>query len=579
MKLKIKTADETWKLKLENGVAKNYEQLPEKQEARLFSARNDTAAFQLVLKADEDFSLTVGDEPWFSNRGKINGIRLSAECPFGVELSPIGVMKDTDSAEYADVLLRNRAVEAMAGRPVSVYAEISVPADSIPGEYSGKINVFCGKFFSAEEKLASVSFTLNVKKYVLPDPKNWNYRLDLWQHNCNIARKAEVAAWGDRHFRILEDYVKSLAALGQKSVTIIASEVPWNGQFCYNERVTPANLYEYSMAKVFRDARGDFRYDFSAMKKYIDLCARQGGFDEIEVFGLMNVWRDENAGFGSPAPEYPDAVRIRYQNADGGYAYMNEARQIDQYIKALEQFFISEGLIRKVRIAADEPADVEAFRKSLNRIRKNAPLFRYKAIINHTDFIGEFGNEIDDFVLGISCMCSSYPELKKYMKDPDDRKYSWYVCCGPEYPNTFLKSRLIEAQYFGILTSFLGLDGFLRWNYTVWPNRPRVDIRYTPFPTGDLNFVYPAGDMGVLKSLRWKALRRGIIDAELLSALKARGKGGVAEEVYDRILREKDVSKFFREDGSPAKPADSLFSQDPADYSEVRERMLDTLSE
>ena len=42
---------------------------------------------------------------------------------------------------------------------------------------------------------------------------------------------------------------------------------------------------------------------------------------------------------------------------------MTKASEIDAYIKALEQYFISTSQMDKVRLAADEPGNIEAYRR------------------------------------------------------------------------------------------------------------------------------------------------------------------------------------------------------------------------
>lgn len=582
MAIRISTAGELFKLRVENGRAAN---TPGPDGAlstvrKLTTARNDSAAFQILLTSDEPFSVNVDKTPWFSAEGAIDVIRLEAETAGGlsVRLSLAGMMHENDTTEFADILLRQNAADYPAKYPAAIYVEAFAPRGMEPGLYPCRIAVYKSRVFSAEEKIAEIPFEVDVKRYNLPDPSQWAHWLDLWQHSSNIARKAEVPLWSDRHFEILESYVKSLAELGQKAITVIASEIPWSGQSCFLEKKHCANLYEHSMASVFRDENGDFHYDFSAIKKYVNLCLGQGGFGEIEVFGLANIWKFPEYGFGQPAPDYPDAIRIRYRDSDGRYAYMDKAEQIDGYIRALEQFFIREGWIDLVRVAADEPADKDIFRRSLEHLKTVAPSFQYKAAINHAGFVEEFGGDISDFVPGMGCLCSEYNSIREFLKNPNGRRFLWYVCCGPEYPNTFLHSDLYEAEVLGWLTSFLGLDGFLRWNYTVWPDHPRDDIRYSCFPTGDLNFVYPAGDMGVLKTLRWKALRRGIVDFELLRELKNRGLTDVADKAYAKILHARDPLGYFNPDGSLKLTPDELFSTSGADYEEARAFLLDVLS-
>lgn len=40
----------------------------------------------------------------------------------------------------------------------------------------------------------------------------------------------------------------------------------------------------------------------------------------------------------------------------------------------------------------------------------------------------------------------------------------------------------------GILTSVLRMEGFLRWNYCVWTDDPRKDIRYSYYEAGITDF-------------------------------------------------------------------------------------------
>ncbi|KAF4145039.1 hypothetical protein GN958_ATG05746 [Phytophthora infestans] len=58
---------------------------------------------------------------------------------------------------------------------------------------------------------------------------------------------------------------------------------------------------------------------------------------------------------------------------------------------------------------------------------------------------------------------------------------------------------LVEATCVGELVgylSFFELDGFLRWNYCLWPSRPWDDLRWRApmWKVGDTYFVLPGRD-------------------------------------------------------------------------------------
>lgn len=46
--------------------------------------------------------------------------------------------------------------------------------------------------------------------------------------------------------------------------------------------------------------------------------------------------------------------------------YMRDSKAICDYVRALEQYFITTGQINRVRIAADEPGDIEKYRNSIH---------------------------------------------------------------------------------------------------------------------------------------------------------------------------------------------------------------------
>ena len=89
--------------------------------------------------------------------------------------------------------------------------------------------------------------------------------------NSNIARKYDLDLWSDEHFAVMENYISSLADLGQKALTVIVSEIPWSGQSSSYDRIDPANLFEYNIVKVQKTKNGDWSYDFDALNRYVEL--------------------------------------------------------------------------------------------------------------------------------------------------------------------------------------------------------------------------------------------------------------------------------------------------------------------
>ena len=556
----------------------------ENSEVSLVSAKMDWIALQLFIKSNEDFMLSAGKRAVFSPKGQLPNIRVSCRIdgiPNAIiKIYPIGFIEDDDRIYKADLLLEEEVVYVSKGSVQPVWIEIIIPKDTKPGIYKGEVKIYTQSMFDDERNIKNLNINLIVKNVVLPEPKDFNFHLDLWQHLSNIARKHEVHLWSDEHFQVIERYVKSLADLGQKAITIIASEIPWSGQRCFRVKNYPSDLFEYNMARIERDEKGNYIYDFSIIERYIDMCFSYGINKEIEVFGLINIWTDPENGYNSIVTDYPDAIRLRYYDrADGAYKYIRTATEVKEYIKALERFFIEKGLIEKVRIVADEPWDVELYNRRLNLLKEIAPSFRFKAAINHSEFIDRFKDAIDDFVPILPCVCEKWKEIEE-LKTQIKGRFLWYVCCWPPKPNTFISSPLLESRLIGILTAFIGFDGFLRWNYTVWPEKPRerISYRYPHWKAGDTNFVYPSWKGGPILSLRYKNLKRGIEDFELISMLKKSRKNSqmLLENLWSKVLRTKNILDF-----SPScnRDIEELYSLEYKDYQAFRTALLDALEE
>ena len=541
--LMISAVNEAFKLKIsEDEMSNNFS--AQSKRVAIETCKNSSAAFQILLLGDSRTAVNLGEDAWFSEYEDVHNVRLVNEGPLKPNMNHLGMMRDDNPFYYADILLNQKIVQVKPNIPHSIYVEIPIPETLPSGVYKGKIKVLVSKMFETEETAGEITYTITVNDVCLPKDTKNDFYLDLWQHNSNIARKAEVELWSDRHFEIIEKYVKTLSDLGQCAVTVTVTEIPWCGQRCFLNEDTRANLFEYSMVRVFENEDGSFIYDYSALERYIELCFSYGIDKEIEVFGLLNIWQSINEGYYN-FTNYYDALRIRYKRTDGIYCYMKKVKHIEDYIKSLYQFFMAKGWLDKVRVTADEPWEKESFELSLDRLSKLCPKFRYKVALGHFAFYDDFKDRISDFAAGYICFCRENDKFQKALAEDKKSKFIWYTCCSPEMPNNFLRSNLLETRYIMVLNDYFGLDGFLRWDYTVWPEKPREDIRFSMFAAGDTNFVYPAGDMSPLLTLRYKALKRGIEDFILLKQIRKNGDLKTVDEIHNLIIKNTDFMDFY----------------------------------
>ena len=148
--------------------------------------------------------------------------------------------------------------------------------------------------------------------------------------------------------------------------------------------------------------------------------------------------------------------------------------------------------------------------------------------LDKTSAIQTFSPDTDDIAASFPCSCENRALLHKVREENEKRRILFYVCNIPKNePNTVLKSELYECTALAAIGYLFGFDGFLRWAYTCWTERPLEDIRYnnTALPAGDVNFVYPAKNGGVLYSVRYFALKRMLQLMEAMQLLNDRGRG------------------------------------------------------
>ena len=542
--------------------------------ADVFSCRNSFAAFQILMQGTKRLCVCVGEEPWFSEYLDTQVVHLRHHGVLAPVVNLMANYLDNNGTEYADRLMRDLVATNPAGVPQSLFVRFEIPEDAQPGHYAGCFDIVESHLFDDEKIIGKITYSLEICPFTLPTMQNRAMEMDLWQMNSSIAKKAAVEHWSDAHFALIEAYLKPLAAMGQTNITVIATQVPWSGQTCFLEPIAN-NMFQYSMIPVEKTEHG-FVYDYSIMDRYIEMCFRHGIDRKIEVFGLIGNWVNADNGFGNYT-EMPEAIRIRYKDTDGMFRYMKKAEDIKHYIKALHAHFLEKGWMDKVRVIADEPSDHAALRGTIEVIREIAPKFCFKAAFYKMEFYEEFKDVISDFCIIIPGIGIQMQKWQKIFKEDTDHCFTCYVCCWPLMPNIVLFSDLLESRYIPVFARYFGLKGFLRWNYTVWTDDPRTDIRYSKWPAGDTNMVYPAPDATPELALRYFALRRGIEDYELLRLLEEKGETQVAKKLYGKVIYNPDVSAFYK-DGEVLVPFHKLSVATQEDYDAFRKEACEALS-
>ena len=357
--------------------------------------------------------------------------------------------------------------------------EVSVPADAKPGVYS------CGMM------------NIRVVDRVLPPAKEWKYFLDLWQHPWAVSRYHDVKPFSKKHYAKMRPVYELLASAGQKTITTTILPEAWDHQ-CYD-------AYGTMIGRVKRED-GTWQFDYSVFDEYVEFCRGCGLGPAICCYTLC-----------------PWGYVVRWQNAKGeteSCVAKPGTKEFEDYggvfLQAFATHLKQKGWFEQTYISMDERS-IEDVKLIGEFVQQHAPGLRISMAGNQLP--SQYGVTIDDF-----CMILSDKINADYLQEAAERRAkgmvtTYYVCCWPLYPNTFMSSGPGEAFWLGAYPAMIGLDGFLRWAWNSWPKAPKKDATYWAWTAGDTFLCYPDGE----PSWRFMELRNGIAAAEKLRPLKEPG--------------------------------------------------------
>lgn len=395
--------------------------------------------------------------------------------------------EDFSAALVPDMLdnLKSFDLEAKSVRPL--WITVDIPYYATAGKYRGVL-----KIISADKGHKKFNIELNVVDRRLPEPSQWQYHLDLWQHPSAIARVHDLEVWSDAHFEKMRPIMKMLADAGQKVITATLNKDPWNHQ-CFD-------AYE-DMIRWTRNADQSWSYDYSIFDRWVSFMTELGVSKMINCYSLL-TWNNQLHYFDA---EKGKMVEVELK------ATSKEYEKIwSPFLKDFVRHLKEKGWLGITNIAMDERAP-EDMKAALKVLKDNAPELGVALADNHRSY-KEYP-WIKDICVSASCRVD--PEVIRIRREKG-LTTTYYVCCADRFPNMFTFSPSPEAVYSAWYAVALDLDGFLRWAYNSWVEDPLRDSRFRTWPAGDTYMVYP----DARSSIRFERLREGIQDAEKIRVLR-----------------------------------------------------------
>ncbi len=367
----------------------------------------------------------------------------------------------------------------------SVWISFDIPRDAEPGVYKGFIDIVSEKYN------LRLPIRIRVQELVLPQPHDWKYRLDLWQNPWVIAWYYHVEPWSDEHIALLRRHLKLYAEAGGKYITTYAVHSPWSDN---------SYMIEGTMIEWLKHKDGTWKFDYTIFDKYVQLAMETGINEAITIY--------------TPVPW---GHRFRYlDEATGNYIYEEWAPGSPEFksfwtvfLNDLKAHLTQKGWMQKAYLGINENP-LEYTLAAAKMIKENSKEWRIT-------YAGDWHPELTQILDDYSTVIGSEPDLQQLAERKSrGATTTFYICCTPARPNTFVFSPPVEGRFVSWYASAYGYDGLLRWAYDAWPEDPMRDARHTLWPAGDCFLVYP----GANSSLRFEKLREGIVDYEKIRILK-----------------------------------------------------------
>lgn len=420
--------------------------------------------------------------------------------------------EDYAASISADMLdnLDNFNIEAKTVRPV--WLTIDIPSDAVAGNYKGKLNLYAERKFVEDFEIK-----VEVVNQLLPEPSEWVYHLDLWQHPSAVARVHNLELWSDAHFEKMRPIMKMLADAGQKVITATLNKDPWNHQ----------SFDAYADMIIWtKNEDQSWSFDYTVFDKWVELMMDLGVTDMINCYSLL-TWNNQ-VHYNDMEKKELVTLELKAQSDEYAEFWTVFLKDFTRHLKA-------KGWLEITNIAMDErsPADMQA---ALKVLETAAPELGISLADNHKSYKQYPG--IKDISVGANSVVDKEDIITRRAEGLNT---TWYVCCADPFANMFTFSAPAEAVYAGWHTVAADLDGMLRWAYNSWVENPLTDSRYKTWPAGDTYMVYP----DARSSIRFERLIEGIQDVEKIRILRKQYSDENTSESLAKLNELEEAIKYF----------------------------------
>lgn len=503
---------------------------PQRGKALAEVARGEHASLQVVVRSESPITNLRAEIIGFKRRwGKETIAPLAPRFVGYVPVDRPTQRPSSDQlrkppADYPDPLLEVDSIDVPAGAAQPIWITTPVPVNTRPGLYRGELRIAA----EVDGAAATARTPLSIRVYPVTVEKTRLWVTDWFvMHSLHMDIHPEPDS--EEYYALLARYARNLAE-HRHNVALIS----------------PLALAEFTATPV-----GGLEVDWTRFDRWVEVFQREG------VIGLI-----EGGHIGGRSGEWESPFIVGVRRVEDGKvtethvdpASEEAERFYSWYFPQLVRHLREKGwLDMYVQHLADEPieSNIDSYRAMADLVRKYAPELRIIEACHTKDLVGA----MDIWVPQLNYLHRDFEHYRERQEAGDEVWF--YTCVFPqgEYANRFIELPLIKTRLLHWINFRFGITGYLHWGYNHWTQdspftqttRPHPGPPY--LPAGDAWIVYP-GRVGPLDSIRFEAMRDGIVDHELLSMLAERdpekAQDVAVRHVHDFDLYDTDV-ELFRE--------------------------------
>jgi len=333
-----------------------------------------------------------------------------------------------------------------------------------------------------------------------------------WFHADCLATYYHVNPWSERHWEILENFMRDMTA---HSINMLYTPLwtPPLDTAIGGERPTCQLL-------VIRKVGGKYEFDFSRLRRWFAL-GLECGFKYFEFCHAFTQW-------GARATPKIVAEVGGVEKRIFGWDVPADSPEYERFLGALMPELIR--LLKELGIdkvcrfhVSDEPnaEQLDAYMKAAELMEKVTPGFVKMDALSNVEFFHAGATQ---------CPIPKTNDLADFMKEEIAERWVYYCGnCADGVPNRMFGIASYRNRALGVLLYALGIDGFLHWGYNFYytqlSRRTDIDPWFVTdagggFLGGDSFLVYPGAGGKPVSSLHYEVFNEALQDLRLLQTLE-----------------------------------------------------------